>query len=168
MKIKIIRALLLLLMIADMLFIFFNSAQDSSDSSSASQSVTEMVAPVLIPNYDDMDEDAKMRSLLSLDGVLREAAHLLQFVPLGFSLFLLLCTYGFNDRAHRIKLAVTLGFGLIYAFSDEIHQLFVPGRSFQLFDVMMDVIGVALGCIGAITVMLIAKKIAHRPKENNL
>ena len=167
MKIKIIRALLLILLIADMLFIFFNSAQDSSNSSNTSQSVTEIVAPVLIPNYKDMDEDAKMQSLLSLDGIIREAAHLLQFVPLGFSLYLLLCTIGPNERRGRINFAATLGFGLIYAFSDEIHQIFVPGRTFQLFDILMDISGVTLGCIGAMILMLIIKKTALRPKTNN-
>ena len=35
-------------------------------------------------------------------------------------------------------------FGVIYAFSDEFHQYFVPGRSADLFDFIADCIGVIL------------------------
>jgi VanZ family protein len=36
---------------------------------------------------------------------------------------------------------------LLYAFSDETHQLFVPGREGKLSDVGIDAIGIALGMI---------------------
>ena len=36
-------------------------------------------------------------------------------------------------------------FGVLYAFSDELHQLFVPGRSCDPLDFLADSIGVALG-----------------------
>lgn len=38
----------------------------------------------------------------------------------------------------------TLAFGFLYAASDEIHQLFVPGRSSDVFDFLIDCIGLAL------------------------
>ena len=38
--------------------------------------------------------------------------------------------------------------GLVYAASDEIHQLYVPGRAGQFRDVLIDSAGVLLGiCI---------------------
>ena len=37
--------------------------------------------------------------------------------------------------------------GTLYAASDEIHQLFVPGRSGQLRDVLLDSAGVAAGIL---------------------
>jgi VanZ family protein len=33
----------------------------------------------------------------------------------------------------------------LFAFSDEIHQLFVPGRAFQLIDLIIDFIGILFG-----------------------
>ena len=35
----------------------------------------------------------------------------------------------------------------LYALSDEIHQLFVRGRQFDLFDALFDVIGAASGSL---------------------
>jgi len=33
----------------------------------------------------------------------------------------------------------------MYALFDEIHQMFVPGRAFQLFDLSLDAVGIILG-----------------------
>ena len=162
MKKNIIRVLLILLLIADMAFIFSNSAQTATVSSSASQSVTEIVAPVIVPHYKDMDETSKQQTVNSLESVLRETAHLLQFVPLGFALYLLLVTSELPEKIRRICLPITLLFGLLYAVSDEIHQLFVPGRSFQLFDIFMDTCGVTLGCIAGILVTVIFRSISQK------
>ena len=35
----------------------------------------------------------------------------------------------------------------LYGFSDEIHQLFVPGRTFSFLDVFADMLGAVLGII---------------------
>ena len=40
---------------------------------------------------------------------------------------------------------LTIMFSMIYAFSDEIHQLFVPGRAFQVLDLLIDLLGVLCG-----------------------
>jgi hypothetical protein len=37
--------------------------------------------------------------------------------------------------------------GALYGWSDEIHQLFVPMRSYDYFDLTADALGVALGCL---------------------
>jgi len=44
----------------------------------------------------------------------------------------------------KIWLLVVLA-TLLYGISDEFHQFFVPGRSFETFDVMADTIGGAIG-----------------------
>jgi VanZ family protein len=44
-------------------------------------------------------------------------------------------------RAERWAFIIALG----YAFSDEFHQSFVPGRSADLFDVTTDALGAAFG-----------------------
>ena len=167
MKKHVIRVLLLLLLIADMIFIFSNSAQNAAASSSTSQGVTEMVAPVVVPNYKDMDEETRRETVSSLEVILREAAHLLQFTPMGFALYLLLATFALPEKIRRLRIPLTLGFGLIYALSDELHQLFVPGRSFQLFDILMDVCGVAVGCLGGVILMIIIKTVQKKRAAQN-
>lgn len=50
---------------------------------------------------------------------------------------------------------------IIYALSDEIHQIFVPGRSGQVLDVCIDSVGSFLGII-------ILKKVRGKKDEKNI
>jgi VanZ family protein len=45
-------------------------------------------------------------------------------------------------------LVAALGLTALYALSDEAHQLFVPGRSFELRDLALDITGAAVGLAG--------------------
>ena len=66
--------------------------------------------------------------------------HLIEYGILGFLLY----------RALRVsKLAkqvfiLAIIFSILYALSDEIHQLFVPGRKFDLWDLAADSVGAIL------------------------
>jgi VanZ family protein len=44
----------------------------------------------------------------------------------------------------RWKLLLSAGISLLYSASDEIHQLFVPGREFQFSDLAVDALGMGL------------------------
>jgi len=57
--------------------------------------------------------------------VVRALAHHLDYLP----------------RLFWIAFAVTL----LYGISDEIHQVFVPGRGFQYLDILMDGVGALIG-----------------------
>ncbi len=39
------------------------------------------------------------------------------------------------------------GLGILFAFFDEVHQYFVPGRHSELWDIVADAVGILLGCI---------------------
>lgn len=60
----------------------------------------------------------------------------------GMLFITLFLTYEFSD-IKRMIFALLIGMG--YAASDEIHQLFIAGRSGQVIDVFIDTIGVAIG-----------------------
>jgi len=70
------------------------------------------------------------------DLVLRKIAHACEFALLGA---LLLRALG-DERAAFVG-------GLLYAISDEVHQLFVPGRAGSPIDVAIDSLGVAVGVL---------------------
>jgi len=54
----------------------------------------------------------------------------------------------FRYREVRLaSLVLVLGLTELYALSDEIHQLFVPGRTFQLMDLVLDLLGGVIGLI---------------------
>ena len=44
-----------------------------------------------------------------------------------------------------------------YAITDEIHQLFIPGRAFQLVDLAVDLAGIILGTVAFIILVKIIK-----------
>lgn len=64
-----------------------------------------------------------------------KAAHFAAYLVLG-----LLLAFAADRTARSLALAAALG--LLYGASDEVHQLFVPGRSASLGDWMADAAGV--------------------------
>ncbi len=62
-----------------------------------------------------------------------------------------------------VSLAFALGISEIFSVSDEIHQLFVPGRTFQWMDLTLDLLG---GVIGLLVFALIRKRSAQRSGVN--
>ena len=51
----------------------------------------------------------------------------------------------FNSRFRIIM--ITLGLVTLYGLSDEIHQLFVVGRNFEVLDLFVDIIGASSGSL---------------------
>ncbi len=70
------------------------------------------------------------------DLVLRKLAHAGEFAVLGALLL----------RATE-RAGVAFGLGALYAVSDELHQMFVPGRMGSPLDVAIDMVGVAFGVL---------------------
>lgn len=52
--------------------------------------------------------------------------------------------------------------GVLYAITDEIHQLYVPGRSGKWQDVLIDSIGIFLGIFVLLMFVEIIKYIKHK------
>ena len=68
------------------------------------------------------------------------------FLYLGFgSTFFYFLKNLKSDLSLIAVVIITFSFSLIYGLSDEIHQLFVPGRTFDLKDLLADTIGGTCG-----------------------
>jgi VanZ family protein len=65
--------------------------------------------------------------------------HTLEYLPFGF-LILRAFSKSHSDLGLR-TLLILLSVIMLYALSDEVHQLFVPGRVFSYFDAAFDWIG---------------------------
>jgi VanZ family protein len=72
----------------------------------------------------------------------KKGGHALGYLLLGRAFL-----YGFRFRKETPWLA--LGFCILYAISDEIHQSFVPGRSPRALDVGIDTLGALVGLLPA-------------------
>ncbi len=81
------------------------------------------------------------------DFVLKKSGHMLGYALLGYSYL-----RAINGRSKWAYLAALVAV-MLYAFSDEFHQSFVPGRNSSIVDVGIDTAG---ACLGMIVLSLIA------------
>ena len=72
-----------------------------------------------------------------------KVAHLGVYLVFGF--LLLRAFAEENPLALRTANVRTLLFGISFAVFDELHQLFIPGRSCDVWDALADIFGVLLG-----------------------
>lgn len=81
--------------------------------------------------------------------LIRKLAHVIEF----FALFLLLVNALWQEHkplslsANKSTLIIASTVTLLYAIFDEVHQLFVPGRTGSVSDVLIDAIGILLGLL---------------------
>lgn len=110
--------------------IFYLSHQPAVQSSQLSTAITEAIAEK-VEKFNPHTVLDKSR----LSHLVRKHAHFLIYLVLGFLV------------AHAIKLSKrwAVWISVLYAVSDEGHQLFVPGRGAQFTDVLIDSAGAMVG-----------------------
>lgn len=118
-----------MLLVIWMIFIFIMSSFNGNISSNQSGSIAD-----LIYNLFDISDTEKVSLIV------RKCAHVSEFFILGILVINLISKY-------NVKYSYLISFivCVLYASSDEFHQLFVSGRSGQVTDVLIDLIGVVLG-----------------------
>lgn len=138
-----IKRILWVLTIAWMTVIFLFSAQPAEDSAELSRSVTKQVIQEL-PGVRSLDEEKKQETVDKVHNKVRKIAHFFNFSVLGFLLFLLCKSYGLSVfQAALLALCVSV----CYAATDEFHQKFIPGRSCEFRDILIDGGGAAAGML---------------------
>ncbi|MBE6686127.1 MAG: hypothetical protein E7591_02740 [Ruminococcaceae bacterium] len=143
-KKAIISILLIAAVIGWMSFIFSLSAEPAEVSSETSGRIVRRLCRIIEPDFDTWSEQEQFEMTERYQFYIRKTAH--------FSAYAILALLtGTAITPHTKKLAYRLGgafiISVLYAVSDEIHQYFVPGRSCELRDVLIDSSGVTLGCI---------------------
>lgn len=124
--------------VAVMIFVF--SAQEADASSQTSAAFSEWLLRQIHPDLDQMDPSLQASLRAQYHLAVRKAAHFSEFALLGLFLRLLL-----EWLPLRWKKSVSWAAGTLYAVTDEIHQMFVAGRSCQVPDVCIDSLGVLTG-----------------------
>ena len=138
----VIIALLLVLFWAAVIFLF--SAADANESSKTSSGVTRWLCSLLVPDFNEMSV-VMQRAVIRRYGLyVRKAAHFTEYMIFGVLLYT--AAYVINRR-RPLRYAPALAWlvGTLYAVSDECHQYFVPGRSMQLRDMLIDSFGTLTG-----------------------
>ena len=83
------------------------------------------------------------------EGLLRSIAHCLEFMGLSVLLFNAVYVSWFLKATPIIAFFGTV----IYAITDEIHQIFVPDRAFQISDILVDSTGALIGVIASFVIL---------------
>ena len=156
----IFRWITLILVILNMLVIFGFSAEQASLSKDTSRKVTETILEITVPDFSEKPEPVKKQLVKNADSKIRTLAHFSEYTLLGFLVFMHLSLYKIN----KIKSASFAFAGCtLYATFDEIHQFFVPGRSFQLIDILTDASGSLLGIFLLSLIFYLIKKLKKEP-----
>ncbi len=137
------RRVLWMITIAWAVAIFCFSAQPAEHSSHVSSTLTEQLIQ-LLPGTQEMSFSDQKQLLEFVHVFLRKLAHFVEYMILGCLTAALCRTY---DLQHYHGFLIAFCASSLYAVSDEVHQLFVPGRSCQFLDVLLDSFGVFVGIV---------------------
>lgn len=152
MKINFLRVILLILLLGTFWLIFGFSSQNGEKSGNLSGNIAEFILRRV--HYNDIEN--KEQILERTENIIRKIAHFSIYTLVGFLLMSFISTYNLEENK---RIIISLCVGVMYATSDEIHQLFVSGRSGQITDVILDSMGVLLGIVLVLTVIEVNKKI---------
>jgi VanZ family protein len=119
-----------LLAVAWLLLIFALSHEPAGESSARSAVIVDAVAG-LAPFASEF-----------LTFLVRKSAHIVAFFTLGVLVYNVVRSYKLQAK---YVIAISIACVLAYAIFDEVHQLFVPGRSGEVRDVLLDTAAGAIG-----------------------
>ena len=124
--------------------IFFLSSQTAPESNGLSGETIRALVTVFMPGYAGMSSLQQSVIVASLQHVVRNAAHVLVYVILS-----ILCMSALlqHELKTKVRIFATLAICGGYALTDELHQLFVTGRAFELTDLGLDLTGTLIGLL---------------------
>ncbi|MBU5676536.1 VanZ family protein [Alkaliphilus sp. MSJ-5] len=138
-----------------LVLIFYLSAQPVHQSNGLSKKVTEVIIEKveIIAPYSNFN-------ISRMNHLVRKNAHFFAYLILGILVMNVLRRSGMKINKGVI---LSLSFCILYAMSDEFHQLFVPGRGAQVKDVLLDSAGAVVG----IGIYLVVKFIVNKAQIRN-
>jgi len=150
----------LILAVCWMAVIFTFSARNADLSTQDSMSIGILFGRLIVPSFAEMDTQMQVSFADMIDHPIRKMAHATEYAILGFLLTGSCVDYN-RKRPGRIAVPVILG--SLYAVSDELHQMFVPGRSCELTDMLIDSGGVILGTLFGLLIFVYWKSRKEQP-----
>lgn len=151
------------LVVVWMIIIFSFSSRPSEVSTNDSNRIGFLIGKVFVPGFEEWSEAKQMTFAKAIDHPIRKTAHAVEYAILGS---LLVGAYIDSKRKRSLCILVPWAIGALYAASDECHQLFVPGRSGQVSDVLLDSTGVLCGVVLIVLLYGVSEK--RRVKRQRL
>lgn len=150
------RIILIILIILNCIFIFKFSSEKSEKSDVRSGRVIQAIVE-LNPKTKNLSDEEKEKIKEDIVMPVRKTAHFTIYMSLGMLLFLCSKTFNAEDKKNVLG---SLTFAFLYACTDEIHQMFVSGRSGEFRDVCIDSCGALFGILIVFFLWKIVKKIS--------
>lgn len=142
---KRISSVFILLSLCWMSTIFFFSSRNADESKQDSLSVGIIVGQTFVSDFESWDTNTKFEFAEKIDHPIRKIAHASEYAILGILIFLI------QKEPNKNWFWIAWFICILYASSDEFHQIFVPGRSGQMSDVCLDSCGAFIGiCMASI------------------
>lgn len=151
------RVILLILIALTLVFIWSNSLENADDSTLKSDGVIGWLKPIVDP-HDAIDDGI-------FTTVVRKCAHFSEFALLGAEVFLLLSTFETIFSKRLVRVPISGGACAFAAVTDEVIQLFSPGRACRVTDMMIDTAGSLFGALVICAVCALAAKFRRTQKK---
>lgn len=133
----------LILLIFWMIVIFIFSNQNATVSENVSDGFTSKVVDVVSSVKEDEEiKENKKEIIEDSRFIIRKTAHFSLYLVLGVLAYL-----NIKDVKKINPIIISLIFCVLYACSDEIHQIFVNERTAKMLDVFIDSTGALMGIL---------------------
>ena len=119
----------IIILILWMIFIFIMSNARAVDSDVHSGVIVNIITNIF-----------SIKNIDLITTIVRKCAHVTEYIILG--ILMLNCL---KDYSIKNVIIVSIMLCIIYSISDEVHQLFIEGRSGEVIDVFIDTIGIIIG-----------------------
>lgn len=128
-----------------MTVIFLFSARPGPESSMDSAWVGMLILRLVRPGFSALPKAEQLRMADGISFIVRKCAHATEYAILSGLIWNAL--KGSFPISIKRRAFLAWGFTVLYAITDEIHQMFVPGRSCELRDVLIDAAGALAGLL---------------------
>ena len=129
------------------------SAQPADVSTDTSLRVGMTIGKMSVPDFSKLSKEEQIDYAKKIEFPVRKMAHATEYAILGCLLTNLCLSLSMKKASMWSWLM-----GSAYAATDEFHQLFVPGRSGQITDVMIDSVGCLIGCLVTCLILHLVRK----------
>jgi VanZ family protein len=143
-----VTTVLAVLILINMTVIFQFSSASREESGELSEGLTRKIVGLLYRGFEDLPAEEQRLFMQKAHKFVRKAAHFSEFALLGLlsACLLLYISSALRKLKPWLTLTTPAVFTLLYAISDEVHQIF-SGRGPRVTDVLIDFAGAVCGIL---------------------
>ena len=142
-----------------MLFIFNLSSMTSKESAKTSDGIVNSIEKLVASEKGIEPDELSEKTEDLINAVVRKTGHFLLFSVLGMLTYFLWACFFLNEKRYLLPSLFSIPVCIVFAISDEIHQMFVKGRHGRVDDVLIDVAGALAGMLASVVLVILYGKL---------